>query len=157
MENYRNNSAVSMPKDTQGDVKFVNVYNNTGSALTAYRPYNLVPGWITGLGVVYVPLAASTNTAVANLVGVPQTALANATYGMVQVGGLVPICATTGSVTANDKLQLIASGVGLIREGSGSDGLTAMSTDVCAISVANVDTNQWQVYLLGNLCSIAAT
>lgn len=157
MENYRGNSAVAMPRDTQGDVKFVNVYNNTGSALTAYKPYNLVPGWITGKGVVYVPIAAGTNTAATNLVGVPQTALADATYGLIQVGGLVPICATTGTVTANDKLQLIASGVGLIREGSGSDGLTIMTTDVCAISVANVATNQWQVYLIGELCSIAAT
>jgi hypothetical protein len=70
---------------------------------------------------------------------------------------LVPICATTGTVTANDKLQIINGGVGLIREGSGADGLTIMTTDVCAIAVANVDTNQWQVYLIGDRCSIAAS
>jgi hypothetical protein len=152
--NYLNNSAVSKP--AAGDVQFVRVYNN-GSALTAYKPYNLVPGWITALGVVYVPIAAATNTAVTNLIGVPQTALAASTYGLIQVGGLVPICATTGTVTANDKLQIINGGVGLIREGSGADGLTIMTTDVCGIAVANVDTNQWQVYLIGALCSIAAS
>lgn len=155
MENYRGNSAVAMPNDTQGDVKFVNVYNNTGSALTAYCPYNLVPGWITGKGVVYVPIAAATNAAVTNLIGVPQTALADATYGLIQVGGLVPICATSGSVAANDNLQVIDAGVALIDEGT--NGLAIHTADACGTAVALVATDQWQVYLFGKRCSIAGS
>lgn len=155
MANYRGNSAVAMPKDDQGDVAYINVYNNTGSALTAYQPYNLVPGWITGKGVVYVPIAAATNATPTNIIGVPQTALANATYGLIQVGGLVPICATSGTVNANDCLQIIDGGKALIDEGG--NGLAVMSTDACGVAVANVDTDQWKVYLFGRRCSIAAS
>lgn len=146
---------MAMPQDTQGDVKFINVYNNTGSALTAYRPYNLVPGWITGKGVVYVPIAAATNTAVTNVIGIPQVALADKAHGLIQVSGVVPICATSGSVAANDNLEVIDSGTTLIDEGT--NGLAIGTTDVCATAVSLVATDQWVVYLHGKRCSIAGS
>jgi hypothetical protein len=152
MNNYRG-SGVAMP--VAGDAKYVNVYNNTGSALTAYAPYNLVPGWITGIGIVYVPIAPATNAAVRNLIGIPQVALADKATGLIQVGGLVPICATSSTVAANDQLQVIDAGTALIDEGL--NGLAIETTDACGVAVSLVDTDQWKVYLYGRYCSIAGS
>ena len=154
VNNYLLNSNIEVLEN--GDDRQLKIYNNTGTALTAYCPYMIVPGWITGVGFVYVPIAVATCATASVVVGVPQAAIADKAWGFVYTRGYC-LATTSGTVTGNDRLQVINAGVSFIREGSGADGLVQPGTDVSAISVANSDTNLWYIYLTGVHCTVAAS
>lgn len=151
--NYLKNSAVEI--DQAGDVVIVKVYNDTGSAIAVGVPKLIVNKWITAIGAVAAPLAAATNTAVANIVGVPLEAHANATYARYQIKGLVPYVVTSGTVAANDNLEIINAGAALIDEGT--DGGAVETSGALGVAVENVTTNVWKVYLRGKQVSVAAS
>ena len=150
--NYQNASAVEV---LEGDgVKQVKVWNNSGVTCSKYVPMALVPGWITGKGAVMVPIAVATNSVKTTLIGVPQEDVADSVYGFFVVQGLC-IANTSGTVTANDKLQVQnATPTVFIREGAGSDGLALPSDSTAAVSVENYDTNIWYIHLSGELLVI---
>jgi hypothetical protein len=145
--------------DANGNV-FITVYNNSGGTLTQGKPYVIVNQVISGK-VEAVAIAPATNTNPVNLIGLPVADIPDASYGEVQVEGIFGSVAngvgaiTSGTVAANDNLQVINAGVSLIDEGT--DGGALETVDVCAVAVANVTTNRWVVRLLGKRSGIAAT
>ena len=141
--NYQGNSAIEVVRG-DGVVK-VKVYNNS-TVLTAYRPYVLVPGWITGVGAVMVPIAPATNTVMTSLIGVPQEAIAASTYGYCVIEGYCKVNVTE-TIVANDQLEVKNGGTTFVDQGA--NGLTLPGADVAAITCDQVESGVWNVWLLG--------
>ncbi len=153
--------------EAQKGKRYVRVYNNSGSAISNGAIKNIVEGWITGKGVVKVPVAPATNATESNVIGIvdnnPTGSIANGEYGNVLVEGQYGSLAegygvaTSGTVTANDQLEVLNGGTAFIRSGSGNDALAAILNETCAVSVENVTTNVWAVHLIGRQHSIEAS
>ena len=158
---YQGASNVEVLSD--GDKKFVKVYNGTGSALARGAIGRLSYKWISGSGVVgyFVGGAFATNTAQGEKVAVVcnfpkgKNTIPDGEYGYVQIAGLCDYVATSGTVAANDQLQIIDSGTAMIDQGT--DGGAKIAGDTCGIAVANVATDVWQVYLIDKYSTIAAS
>jgi hypothetical protein len=158
--NYQGASAVEVLSD--GDKKFVKVLNSTGSALARgtigrlsfeySATYGLIGRFVTGLAT-----QATSNSVICVVCNFPKgkNTIPDGEYGYVQVEGLCDYAITSGTVAANDQLQGIDSGTSLIDQGT--NGGVVIDEETCAIAVANVTTNVWQVYLLGRQCVIAAS
>ena len=150
--NYLTSSTVEERRGN-GDV-FVKVYNNTGTSIADRAIKMLVPIWITGKGTVIVPIAAATNAAKTSVIGVCEGTHADKTYVFYQIQGFCPNV-TTGTVTANDYVQVINSGTPFIDEGG--NGGTQPTADAVGITVTvNTATNA-DIYIFGNPCTIAGS
>lgn len=147
--------------------RYVRVYNNTGSSISNGAIKVLVEAWISGKGVVFVPIAPATNSALKNVVAIIDNnptggiaageygnALVEGQYGGADVGYGV---GTTGTITANDQLEVLNNGTVFQRAGTSGDGLSVTLSETCAVSVENVAANVWAVYLIGQPCEIKAT
>lgn len=150
--NYLNNSAIEYLGEN-GEI-FVKVWNDTGADIAKGIPKQLVTKWITGKGALVAPITGATNTAVANIIGIPLEAHVASTYGLYQIKGLCEYAVTSGTVAANDNLELINAGVALIDEGT--DGGAVETVGAVAVAVSNVTTNVWKVFLRGKLNAVAA-
>lgn len=147
--------------------RYERVYNNSGSAISNGAIKMIVEGWITGKGVVKVPITPVTNATVSNVIGIvdnnPTGSIANAEYGNVLVEGQYGSLAdgygasTTGTVTANDQLEVLNTGTAFLRSGSGNDGLAKILDESCAIAVENVTADVWAVHLFGRPHSVEAS
>jgi hypothetical protein len=143
---YQDTSAIER-RSGNGDV-FLKVYNNTGSKISAKAVKSLVPIWITGHGTVYVPIVIGTNAAKTSIIGAADTDHADKTYAFYQTAGYVPAATTSGTIHANDFLEVIDSGTSFIDEGA--NGGTQPDATCVAVAIANNDTDNWSIYLFGN-------
>jgi hypothetical protein len=150
--NYQGASAIE--EFGEGGERYIKVYNNTGSTISKGVPKVIVVA-VGSQGAVAVPVGAATNAAVKNIIGVPLNDHADATYGVYQIKGLCPYVVTSGTVSANDNLEIINNGAALIDEGTNGGALE--TTNVVGTAVANVATNVWKVFLHGKPVAIAAT
>jgi hypothetical protein len=158
--NYQGASAVEVLSD--GDKKFVKVYNGTGSALARGVIGRLTFQWVTGVGITArfltgLATQATSNAVIAVVCNFPKgkNTIPDGEYGYVQIAGLCDYAITSGTVAGNDQLQGIDSGTSLIDQGT--DGGAVIDEETCAVAVENVTTNVWQVYLVGRQCVIAAS
>lgn len=164
--NYLANSAT---EELGQDPKFVRVYNDSTVVLNGVIKM-VVRKWITGIGVVNVMLAPTSNNTDSNLIGIVNnpgsTGIAASTYGLVQVKGLYGSAAvgqaaaygatTTSTIAANDYLKVVNSATTFAACSTGvTVGGGVRTTLACAIAVELITTNTWSVYLLGELCSVA--
>jgi hypothetical protein len=164
-ENYLGNSVI---EEIGRDPKFIRVYNNTASAVLNGVVTLVVKKWTTLLGVQAVMAAVATNATESNIIGIVnnpgQTGIADKAYGLVQIKGLYGSAAvgaaaaygaaTSGTVHANDYLQVLNGAAVFIDEGG--NGGEVEPTDALALAVENITTDVWSVYLLGKLASIQA-
>jgi len=150
--NYRGNEIGYAGKSP---VVTVSVYNGTGSAIAKGVPKILCTKADATLGVYLYPLTCATNTAVANIIGVPLAAHADATWQEYQISGLCEYSVTSGSVAVNDMLQVINAGVSFIDEGT--NGGAIETSDCVALAVEEVSTYVWKLDLLGKQVSVAAS
>lgn len=163
VNNYTDLSAIG--KVDAGGKKYVTVYNDTGSTISNGAIKLLVPKWIAGKGVVMVAVALATNTTETNTVGIcdnnPASGIAAGDYGNFLVEGLYGSKAdgygvtTSGSVAANDQLEILNAATALID--AGADGGAALLPEAVAIAVEEVTTNVWAVYLIGKQSQIKAS
>ena len=166
MENYLNQSAI----ETMGqDPAFVRVYNDSTVVLNGVLKM-VVKKWITGIGVVNVMLAPSSNATDSNIIGVvnnpDSTGIAASSYGLVQIRGLYGSAAvgmapaygvtTTSTIAANDYLKAVNAQTYLAAISTGATvGGGVRTALACAIAVELITTNTWAVYFLGEPCSVA--
>ena len=123
-------------------------YVKAAADLTAYQPYVLVHN-ADG-----VTTASPATSSVIKLVGIPQTAIASATFGWVAIEGLCK--AKTGIQAKGDTLEVINSGTTLIVDGS--SGSPAETANTVAISCeAATAAATVEVQLLGKRVAIAAS
>lgn len=157
---YLGNSGI---ETREGDGKtFVKVYNDTGSAVSNGAIKVISLKFVSGQGVIAAVAAPATNDFDVNVIGIvansPSSSIANLSYGWVQVYGLYGTdttgATTSGTVAANDRLEVLNAGVAFID--AGTDGGAVETPESCAVAVANVTTNVWQVFLLGKRSSIKA-
>lgn len=162
--NYLNNSIVE-ELSTNGKV-ILKVYNDSGGSLARGVPRVASPKWISGKGVVMTIAAPATEVTDANIVGLVlggvdgTTSIADATYGFLQVAGPFGSvadgwgAATSGTVNANDQLEVLNTGTTLID--AGADGGAVLEAESIAIAIALVTTNVWEVFLIGKQSAIQA-
>ena len=123
-------------------------YVKAAAALTAYQPYVLVEDKD---GVTTASPATSTVTKV---IGIPQVAIAQNSYGFVAIQGICK--AKTGIQAAGDTLEVINSGTTLIVDGSsGSPAETANTVAISCETAAAAATVK--VNLLGKRVAVAAS
>lgn len=164
--NYLGNSAVEI---TGTDPQFIRVYNNTASAVLNGVVTLVVSKWTTLVGVQAVMAAVATNDVESNIVGIVnnpgKTGIAAYSYGLVQIKGLYGSAAvgsaaaygapTSGTIHANDYLEVIDAGVAFIDQGT--NGGAVEPSNACALAVELITTDTWSVYLLGKQCGVAAS
>ena len=167
VENYLGNSVV---EEIGTDPKFIRVYNHTTSEVLNGVVTLVVKKWTTDLGVHAEMAAVATNdTAASNIVGIvnnpDETGIAAHSYGLVQIKGSYGSAAvgtaaaygvtTSGSVAANDYLEVI-DGTAVLIDG-GTNGGAVRVKNYCALAEELITTDTWKVYLIGEPCSIAAS
>jgi len=141
-----------------GGRAYVTVYNNTGSAISNGAIKILAEMWISGKGIVLVPIAPATNATETNLIGVCENAggsIADATEGQFLVKGVYGSTAVasntygavTGTVAANDVVEVINGGVSFID--SGSDGGAVQPPEGVGIVVEVITATSAVIYLFG--------
>lgn len=148
---------------SDGDKKFVKVRNDTGSALARGAIGKLSFEYSATYGIIarFVGGAFATNTGQGERVAVVcnfpkgKNTIPDGEYGYVQIAGQCDYVSTSGTVAANDQLQLIDSGTAMIDQGT--NGGVVIASDTCAVAIANVTTNVWQVYLLDKYSTVAAS
>ena len=142
-----------------GSEVFVKVY--TTSALTDGVVYQLTYIYDSTIGIYAQVVGAATIATNNAIVCVVQNALkgrsgiAANSWGFVQVAGVCEYCATSGSVAANDQLEVINGGAALIDQGA--NGGAALGSNACALAISNVTTNVWKVFLFGKQVVIAGS
>ena len=124
-------------------------YIKASAALTAYQPYILVEK-AEEIGTA----SPATNTTVAKIVGIPQTAIASGSYGWVAVQG---IClAKTGIQAKGDTLEVINAGTTLIVDGSSGSPAETVGTVAISAEAATAAATV-KVVLLGKRVQVAAS
>lgn len=144
---------------TTGSETFVKIY--TASALSEGVVYQLTFAYDSTIGLYAGVIAAATVATATAVICVVQnflkgkSGIAAAAWGFVQIAGVCEYCATSGTVAANDQLEVITTGAALIDQGT--NGGAAISVNTCAIAISNVTTNVWKVFLLGKQVAIAGS
>lgn len=145
----------------------VRFYNDTSGTLSRGAIKVASPKFIAAEGVVVAVAAPATQATDSNIIGIVigdlegATTVADATYGLLQIEGPFGSLAeafgvpTTGTVAANDGLQVLNAAAALID--SGGNGGAVLLPETVAIAIELVTTDVWAVYLLGKPSSIEAT
>lgn len=160
--NYLENSIVE--ELSQNGKVIIRVWNDSGGDLARGVPRVASPKWITGKGVVMTVAAPATMDSDTNVVGLilgdmaGNTTIANGEYGLLQIQGPFGSAAddwgaaTSGSVAANDQLEVLNGGTTLIDQGT--DGGAVLGTESVAIAIEEATTNVWVVWLIGKQSAI---
>jgi len=148
-----------------GGKGYVAVYNNTGSTIANGALRNLSELFISGKGVVMVPLTPATNVELTNLIGICANntggGIADGEIGFFQVEGPYGSLAegfgatTSGTIHADDQLEVLTATTALIDSG-GAEG-AIIKGESCACAIEEVTTNVWAVYLYGKRSAIAGS
>lgn len=159
-ENYKNTSTPQVLGD--GGVIELEVYNDSGSTISAGALKVASPKWISGKGVVMAMTAIASNATETNWIGIVMTDIADGAYGRLRIKGPYGSlatgigAATTGTVAANDQLKTVNATTTLSAVSTGATvGGGVLSTLAVAIAIELVTTNVWAVYLIGKQSSIA--
>lgn len=152
------NNGVEWYRDGEGGV-YVKIYND-GTAKSNGVVYELT--FTSSSSVVYADVVAPSTIATATaIIGVINNApkgldtIPASNYGWLQIAGYCPYVATSGSVAANDQLEVITGGVALIDQGTNGGAL--MGANSVGVAIANVTTNVWSARLFGRPVVVAGS
>jgi hypothetical protein len=146
------------PVIENGGSKWRLIYN-ASTALTNGVPYALTMTVASGVPY-YTVVAPVTNAVGTKIVIIDNSPLGLATipatsWGYVLESGLSVEAVTSGSVTANDQLEVLTTAAAFVDQGT--NGGAVIATNTAAIAVVEVSTNKWKVMLLPTTSVIAAT
>ena len=157
-QNYRDSGPI---KKVEGDNEFYYILNESGGTAGKGIPYvlnmNAAATTIGGVSVVvaqYSVQAPATLATSSSIICVPVADIANGAWGWVQTKGYVPYAVTTGTVAANDQLEVLNTGVAFIDQGT--NGGAAIGANSCGIALVLVTTDVWTIYLFGLQVVVAA-
>jgi hypothetical protein len=150
-----------------GSEKFVKIKNVTSSAaLTEGTVYQLTYVYSAANGLHADVVAVGTVATATAIICVVQnffagkSGIADDEWGWVQIAGVVEYCKTSGTVLANDLLEVDVniSTTAFSASSSGSEvGGGALGVADAAVAISNVDTNVWKVFLFGKQVAIVTS
>ena len=155
------NNGVEWYRDAEGGV-FVRIYEDGGSALSNGVVYALT--FTSSASVVYAdvtaPTAVATNSAIIGVVNnAPRGLDTIPAYGRgwLQIAGYCPYINTTGTIAANAQLEVKADAATVLQDDTAANGGVQYTPNCVGVAIAEITTNVWSAFLIGNPVVVASS